>query len=716
MNEIVYKYMNWPRIENIVYGEEPSPKDVMGPRILPEGILIQGYFPKALQVQVLVGEESYPMELEDDGGYFAVMIPGRKIPSYKYHVIRQDGEETFADAYAFPGQITEDEEKAFCAGTYDHAFEKLGAHPLVINGVEGTSFAVWAPNAMRVSVVGDFCNWDGKRLMMHRMPMSGIFELFVPGVKPGNCYKYELKLHNGTIVSRNDPYAFRMGIIHKDHCVVADLGDFHWTDEKWLEERKKYQDRNQPVSIYETSLSYWQKGQDLIDFVSSLGYTHVELHPVMEYLDEVTSGYATSAYFAPTVRFGTPEDFQQLVDGLHRAGIGVILDWTPAHFPGYESGLRSFDGTPLYEVKDPAMAVHPKWKTWLFNYDSPMVREFLLSNAFYWLEKYHCDGLRLDDVDAMLYLDYGRSPGQWTPNIYGNNENLYAVAFLKQLNTSVKKSLPGVLIIAQEDGLWPCLTDSVENDHLGFDYKWSGGWTRDLLGYLAQKPEDRWSYHDQLTLSSVYAYSEHYVLTLGRRDVGGLENFMSLLPGDTKQKMAQIRAAYSYQVLHPGCKMTAPDPDLPEELRQCLKDLNTLYKTHPALYAKDDDFEGFEWIQLMKSQENVLAFLRRTDKPEETLLALCNFSGTPHLKYSVGVPFHGKYKEIFNSDNVRYGGEGTVNARARTSRPEECDEREESLRVNVPAMGVSVFTCTPVEEPAEKKKPAAAKSAGRKKA
>lgn len=709
MNETVYGYMNWPRIENVVYGEEPSPRDVMGARIVPEGILIQGYFPGAEKVQILAGKKIFDMDLQDEGGYYAALIPGRKIPKYQYCVTGEQGTQTFADAYAFPGQITQEEEKAFCSGVYYHAYEKLGAHPMELNGVKGTYFAVWAPNALRVSVVGSFCNWDGRRLMMHRMPMSGIFELFVPGVKPGDCYKYELKLRGGTISLKMDPYAFQMGIIHRDHSVVADLRDFQWSDEVWMKERKKYNSRNQPLSIYETSLSFWQSGQELIDFVSTMGYTHVELHPVMEYLDEMTFGYATLAYYAPTARYGTPADFQRLVDGLHGVGVGVILDWTPAHFPQHYSGLKLYDGTPLYEVKDPAVAVHPKWDTLLFNYESPMVKDFLIANAFYWMELYHADGLRMDDVDSMLYLDYGRNPGEWKPNIYGSNENLHAVEFLKHLNSIVKKNLPGVLLIAQEDGLWPQITDSVENDHLGFDYKWSGGWTADLLKYLSQEPENRKNYHDQLTFSSVYAYSEHYVLTLGTRDVGNLEHFMSILPGTSAQRMAQIRAAYAYQMFHPGCKMTAPDRDMPEGLENCVKDLNSLYRSQPALYEKDDDYEGFEWIQLMKSEENVLAFLRRTDKPEETLLIVCNFSDRPYLKYPVGVPFHGKYKEIFNTDRREYDGEGTVNPRAKISRMAECDEREFSIGVNVPALGATVFSCVPVQEEIQKK---GSKSAG----
>lgn len=703
MSKKCYDYMDWPRIESVVYAEEASPRDVMSPRITPDGILIQGYFPEADSAEVVTDGERYPMEQEDEAGYFAVLVQGRKIPSYRFSVKWGEKISEFYDPYAYPCQISEEEEKAFCAGVFYHAYEKLGAHPLTINGVKGTLFAVWTPNAMRVSVVGDFNSWDGRFHMMHRMPMSGIFELFIPGVKAGSTYKYEIKLKNGTIRYKADPYAVATGVPEGDHSVIADLSSIYdgtaWHDEKWMNNREIYADRRQPISIYETDITEWESKEQLIAFVKDLGYTHIELKPVMEYLDESAGAYSTFAYFAPTARFGTAEDFRQLVDGLHQEGIGVFLDWTPAQFPRLEAGLERFDGTPLFEVQNPAEAVHPKWGTLLYNYASPMVREFLISNAFYWMGLFHVDGLRMDDVDAMLYLDYGRKPGEWTPNLYGTNENLYAMEFLKHLNSIVKKKLPGVLLIAQEDGLWPELTDSVENDHLGFDYKWNSAWTQDLLRYLSFDPIERKNYHDELTLSMLYAYCEHYVLALGSRDVGNLSSFMKRLPGNESQKLAQVREAYTYQILHPGCAMNAPDKDMPETLKTFLRDLNALYKAQPALSARDDDYDGFEWVQLMKYEENVIVFERKTDKPDETLLAVCSFAAIPYEDYQVGVPFYGKYKEIFNSDQKVYGGEGVVNPRAKTCRAEECDEREYSITIKVPALGVTIFACTPTKEP-----------------
>lgn len=695
MDEKVYGYMDWPRIEAIVYGEETAPRDVMGPRITQDGVLIQGFFPDAEEVSVISGKKTYVCEKEDEAGYFAVLLPVRKVPEYRFLIKMGETEKECYDPYAFPCQITEEEEKAFCAGVYYEAYKKLGAHPMEIKGVKGTLFAVWAPNAVSVNIAGDFNGWIGRATIMHRMPMSGIFELFVPGVEAGTHYKYEIKVKGGEVLLKADPYGNSADHDPEGASVVADVSAFQWNDGDWMKERHRFDDRKQPVSIYETSLEEWKSAEELVEFLAEEDFTHVELHPVMEYLDDITGGYSTYAYYAPTSRFGNVADFQKLVDELHQAGIGVILDWTPAQFPRFDAGLEKFDGTPLYEVQDPAMAVHPMWGTMLYNYGSPMVKDFLLSNAFFWLDEFHVDGFRLDDVDAMLYLDFGREAGQWRPNLYGSNENLQAVEFLKHLNSIVKKRNPGVLLIAQEDGLWPQLTDSVENDHLGFDYKWSGGWTKDLLSYIEVEPLERKDYYDQLTLSMMYAYSEHYVLTLGRRDVGTLKEFLEKLPGSPKQKLAQVRAAYAYLMLHPGVKMTAPDKECIEEMKAYIHDLNAMYRSCPALYAMDGNSDGFEWIQFTNYDENIVAFLRKTEKMEETLLIVCNFSPVSYDSYQVGVPFAGKYKEIFNSDNGKYGGLGVVNTRAKNAVHAECDNRENSLKMKLPAYGVTVFSCTP---------------------
>ena len=719
MQDKVFEYMDWPRIESVVYAEESSPRDVMAPRITEEGILIQGFFPGAESVSVLAKDRTFAMSLQDEAGYYAVLLPFVKIPAYRFNVTRDGRTETFADPYAFPCQIDETEEKAFLAGVWYDAYTKLGSHEVTIDGVSGTLFAVWAPNALRVSIVSDVNQWDGRLLPMHRMPMTGIYELFVPGIKAGTMYKYEMLLKGGVIQLKADPYARRAEGPGGDASVVASSDEFAWTDLEWISTREGSARFDTPTSIYETTLADWENYDDLLNLLIRQGYTHVELHPVMEFLEDGSDGYPSSSLFAVSARYGQAADLKKLINDLHSNRIGVILDWNAAQFPRNEAGLALFDGTPLYEPADPAAAVHPMWNTMLFNYGSPMVTEYLLSNACFWAEEFHADGLRLDDVDAMLYLDYGKKEGEYTPNIYGSNENLQAVEFLKHFNSIMHKRYPGFLTIAQEDGLWPCLTGSVEDDFIGFDYKWSGGWTGDLLTYLKADPIMRGGLHDQLTLSMLYAYSEHYILTLGSRDAGDIKGLMDAVWGDEAQKAAQARAAYAYMYLHPGGKMAFPGKDVPEEFEQLIRDLNRIYRSCPALYSKDDVFDGFEWIQLMKQEENVLAFLRKGEKPEDTLLAVCNFSAVSYPSYQVGVPYYGRYKEIFNSDQQVYGGSGFVNPRGKASALKECDERDCSVKLKLAPLSVCVFSCMPDERPSaawkEEKETKKAETAGAKK-
>ena len=728
MEDLAYSYMDWPRIEAVVYGEEKAPKDVMAPKVTSQGILIQGFFPEAKEAAVITGGKSFPMVREDQAGYYAVMVPGKKIPEYRFRIFYENGEDEFYDPYAFPEMIYEEEERAFLAGVFYEAYQKLGSHSDVMNqygthaGVSGTYFAVWAPNAVRVSVVGDFNQWDGRRLPMHRMPMSGIFELFIPELGPGHEYLYEIKTRSGNILLKADPYAARSRMKAEAGrpplvSVTGGVEDFDWDDEDWLCERGKFARRDLPVSILEVKLTEWDDWDKLAKMTAEEGFTHVELLPVMEFLDSDSDGYSTAGYFSVTSRFALPSKegekdllppdirLKKLVSSLHRLGIGVIADWMPAQFPRFYGGLELFDGTVLYERPEPAQSVHPIWGTMLYHYESPMVTDFLISNAMYWINEFHFDGLRLDDVDAMLYLDYGRQNDSWTPNYYGTNENLAAVEFLKHLNSLLHRMFPGVLLIAQEDGLWPQLTDNVDNDHLGFDYKWSSGWTKDFLEYLTLDPIMRAGTHDQLTLSMLYAYCEHYILTLGRRDIGSLSSFCHKLPGNADQKFSQVREALAYMLAHPGCKMTAGvhEPFLfddmgSETLFLFMHDLNILYKNHPALYAMDSEAEGFEWIQLTRAKENVLAFLRKTTDPSQAILVLANFAAVDYEGYTVGVPFPGEYVEIFNTDNTVYGGSGLVNSEPVLSKAQEWDERENSISLNLAGLSVVFFACTPASE------------------
>ncbi|MGI6068981.1 MAG: 1,4-alpha-glucan branching enzyme [Blautia sp.] len=727
MKDILYQYMDWPRIEAVVYGEERAPRDVMGPLVTDDGILLQCFFPQAERVSVEIGAQKkrYPMKRQDEAGYFACMVPGKEIPEYIYVVEKGKAEAArFQDPYAFPCQISELDEKRFLAGIHYEIYEKLGAHPMEVDGVQGVYFAVWAPNALRVSVVGDFNQWDGRRCPMHRMPASGIFELFLPGVEAGAIYKYEMKLKGGGICLKADPYANGTENLPGRASKVCDLDGYDWQDGQWQKKEEKGLPGT-PLCICEVDLASFAEGLESKDYralgeavaayAGRMGYTHVELVPVMEYKE---NPYATANYYAPTSRFGTAREFMEFVDILHQADIGVIMDWTPAHFPKDPQGLEAFDGTCLYENEDIRKKYHPMWGTLLYNFDSPLVRNFLIANAFFWMRKYHIDGLRMDDVDAMLYLDYGRGEGEWAPNIYGTNENLEAIEFMKHLNSVVRKENPGFLLIAQEDGLWPELTGDVDETHMGFDYKWNRGWTQDFLGYLKNDFPFRSSHHDELSLAMVYGYFESYILTLGRRDVTDTASFLAMLPGDKQQKEAGLKAAYGFQMCHPGGKMHMEMQDAPEGVAKCLEDLIHLYREYPAMHRMDGNPDGFEWVQLMRYEENVLTFLRKTEKEEDTLLVVVNFSPDPYEGYAIGVPYHGKYKEVFNSDKMIYGGSGFVNPRVKMSKKEECDEREHSIRVKVPPLGISIYAYSKVVEKvagntAAKKKTAAKKAAAK---
>ena len=605
----------------------------------------------------------------------------------------------------------------FHEGTNYKTYEYLGSHKLEQDGKEGVVFRTWAPNAAKISVVGEFNGWDEKKDPMERISEGGVWQCFIPDkVKEYDVYRYAVTTQDGEVLMKADPYAYHYETRPSNASKFYSLDGYEWNDNAWYQYKAKHSHYTNPVNIYEVHAGSWRKFADgnpfsyekfadeLIPYVKEMGYTHIELMPMTEYPYDGSWGYQVTGYFAPTARYGDPKEFMRFVDRCHQAGISVIMDWVPAHFPRDIHGLAKFDGTCCYEYADPRKGEHKDWGTLVFDYGRNEVISFLISSAVFWLEKYHIDGIRCDAVASMLYLDYGRNPGEWTPNIYGTNENLDALEFLKHLNSVIKERNPGLLLVAQENGLWPELTDSVENDHLGFDYKWSGGWTKDLLEYLSKDPIERKNYHDQLTMSMLYAYCEHYILTLGSRDVGTLKDFADKLPGSEEQKNAQIREAYAYMMLHPGCKMMAPDKDMPKELEVFVKDLNNMYLAHPALYQLDDEYDGFEWVQLMKYEENVIAFMRKTEKPEETVLAVCNFAAIPYENYNVGVPFAGKYKEIFNSDDKKYGGNGVVNTRVKAAKKAECDEREYSITVKLPALGVAVFTCTPEEI---EKKPAA---------
>ena len=759
MDKKLYDMMDWAGIEGVVYSEEDHPHDLLGPHVTEEGVLIQTFIPTAKEITVAVDgvKKTFPMEKEDEAGFFAVLIPRKKIPRYRLMVIYDDdSKQEMEDPYAFAPQITEKDTRKFNAGICYDIYEKLGAHPMTIDGVSGVYFAVWAPNAVRVSVVGDFVLWDGRRLPMRRLWDSGIFELFVPGLKEGAIYKYEIKAKGGMTYLKADPYANAAQMRPDTASVVADLTGFDWTDESWMERRKTEDTKEQPMFVYEMHLGSWKKPEDgryfytyrelapmVADYVKSMGYTHIELLPIMEHPLDASWGYQVTGYYAPTARYGSPKDFMYFMNYMHEQGIGVILDWVPAHFPRDNHGLAAFDGTCLYEHYDPRQGAHPHWGTLIYNYGRPEVKNFLIANALFWAKKYHADGIRMDAVASMLYLDYGKNAGEWVANIYGGNENLEAVEFLKHLNSIFKKETEGAVLIAEESTAWPKITGALDDGGLGFDYKWNMGWMNDTLSYMQLDPIFRSYHHNDLTFSMIYAYSEDFVLSLSHDEVvHGKGSMVGKMPGKREMKFANLRALYGYLITHPGKKLLFMGQDFAQfhewneekglewelleqedhqKMQSYMKSLLTLYRENPALYQRDYSPEGYEWINCISSNENMLIYMRKTENVDETLLVVCNFSPLVYENHRIGVPFHGKYKEIFNSDREEFGGAGNVNPRVKASKKEACDERENSITIKVPPMGISIFSCTRVKETVSanekartKKKNAARKTAANK--
>ena len=735
MENTLYDIMNWPEIEAVVYSECSNPKALLGARVIEEGVLIQAFFPNAQSVRVhnIRSNKFFEMGKYDDAGFYAVILPFKRIPAYTYEVTYDNGvTQELYDPYSFDSQFTDEDLKRFASGIHYEIYDKLGAHPMVLNGVKGVNFAVWAPNAMRVSVVGDFNLWDGRRHQMQKLGDSGVYEIFIPELDSGEFYRYEIKFKSREPALKSDPYGNYCEVRPARASVVYDINNFDWTDKAWLEERDKKNFDAEPVSIYEVHLGSWKKPEDgerefynyrelaveLASYVKSMGYTHIELMPIMEHPLDASWGYQVTGYYAPTSRYGTPDDFMFFMNYMHEKGIGVILDWVPAHFPKDRHALADFDGACLYEHPDPRRGEHPHWGTLIFDYGRPQVSNFLIANALFWAEKYHIDGIRMDAVASMLYLDYGKNEGEWLPNIYGGKENLEALEMLKHLNSIMKKRLPGVMLIAEESTAWPNITGPVENGAVGFDLKWNMGWMNDFLGYMQTEPYVRRYHYNELTFSMVYAYSEKFILVLSHDEVvHGKGSMAGKMPGATFElKFANLRAAYLFMMTHPGKKLLFMGQDfgqmdewnendglqwnllkydLHSNMQKFMKAANKLYNENPALYELDFSPEGFEWIDCTNAEENIAVFIRKSVKKEETLLVVCNFEQIYHEKYDVGVPYAGKYKEIINSDSKAFGGEGLVNSRMKKSVKKEASQRENSINIKIAPLSVSVFSFVP---------------------
>lgn len=739
MNKKLYNLMNWPKIEEIIYSECDDPHAILGPHGVGNQTLVQAYFPEAVEASIVFSEsgETFKMNLADDDGYFAVLLPmpEKDVPSYHYNVRGRDGAVMIrGEAYRYAPLIDRDDTERFRNGIHYTIYEKLGAHPISLNGIKGTYFAIWAPSAMRVSVVGDFNGWDGRMHQMRRLWDSGIFEIFIPDAAVGDNYKFELKLKTGLTYLKADPYCNASQLRPDTASVITDLNDFKWEDSDFLAKREAFQKGNAPVSVYEVYLgsiippeegesyaNYRKIADRLIPYVKEMGYTHVELMPVMEHPLDASWGYQVIGYYAPTSRYGSPKDFMYFVNELHKAGIGVILDWVPAHFPRDTQGLSNFDGTCLYEHLDPRQSFHPHWGTLIYNYGRPEVSNYLIANALFWVEKFHADGIRMDAVASMLYLDYGKGDGEWVANMYGGNENLEAIEMIKHLNSMMKKRNPGVLTIAEESTAFPKITGEPEDGGLGFDLKWNMGFMNDYLGYIRYDPYFRSHHHGELTFSMIYAYSERFMLVFSHDEVvHGKATLLEKMPGTTEQKLANLRLTYAYMMTHPGKKLLFMGQELGESdewnegrlvewelssspehegLARLVSDLNSIYRSNPELYILDDSPEGFEWINHISANECTLTFVRKGKGKDDILLVAANFSGISR-EITIGVPAAGKYKEIFNSDDEKYGGSGRVNSRVKRSKAVEWDDRPDSVTVKLASLSLSILKYMPytVEE------------------
>jgi 1,4-alpha-glucan branching enzyme len=614
-------------------------------------------------------------------------------------------------------------------GTHYRTYEKLGAHVKNVNGSVGTHFAVWAPNAERVSVIGDFNNWDSEANRMNVRPEAGVWETFVPEVRNGAVYKYRVySRYNAFVADKADPYGFAAEIRPQTASMVWDLAGYDWNDAEWMAERGRRHALDAPISVYEVHLGSWRRvpedgnrwltyrevAHQLADYVSHMGFTHVELMPVSEHPFDGSWGYQTVGYFAPTSRFGNPHEFMYLVDLLHQRGIGVIIDWVPAHFPTDEHGLGYFDGTHLFEHADPRQGKHPDWDTLVFNFGRREVTNFLISNALFWLEKYHIDGLRVDAVASMLYLDYARRDGEWIPNQYGGRENIEAVDFLRRFNERVYEEHPDVMTIAEESTSWPMVSRPTYLGGLGFGYKWNMGWMHDMLDYMSKEPIHRSYHHDRITFSMLYAFTENFVLPFSHDEVVHMKGSMiGKMPGDDWQKFANLRLLYGYMTGHPGKKLLFMGCEIGQwsewnhdhsiewhllefplhhGLQRWVRDLNTFYRGTPAVHEVEFDHHGFEWIDCNDHAASTITFLRRGHNPDDIAVFACNFTPVPRHNYRIGVPRGGWYKEALNSDATLYAGSGQGNAGGVEAAPAPMHGRSHSLTVTLPPLGMVVFT------------------------
>ena len=735
MDKTLYDLMDWAGIEEIVYSEAANPHRMLGAHMTPEGMLVQAFIPTARDITVKLSAtgKQYQMEMADETGFFAALIPRKTLADYTLLVFYDNGTlSEIHDPYSFAPQFTESDLKKFEAGVHYSIYNKMGAHPMTVKGVSGVYFAVWAPEAMRVSVVGDFNLWDGRRSQMRRLGDSGVFEIFIPELKKGAVYKYEIKFKNGDPALKADPYANYAELRPNTASIVWDLDEYKWNDQDWMKKRAALDTKTAPMSIYEVHLGSWmrkptevdKRGREIVgsefynyreiavklaEYVKEMGYTHVELLPVMEHPLDASWGYQVTGYYAPTSRFGTPDDFMYFMDYLHGQGIGVILDWVPAHFPRDAWGMAQFDGSCLYEHKDPRQGAHPHWGTLIYNYGRREVSNFLVGNALYWIERFGIDALRVDAVASMIYRDYSRKEGEWVPNEYGGRENLEAIEFLRNTNRVLGEQTPGAVTMAEESTDFAGVSRPSSTGGLGFWFKWNLGWMHDTLDYMKLDPIYRRHHHDKMTFGMLYNYTENFVLPLSHDEVvHGKKSILDRMPGDAWQKFANLRAYYGWMFAFPGKKLLFMGNEFAQGrewnhdgsldwhlleggdnwhhgVQRLVRDLNHTYRHHKALHELDFDPYGFEWLVVDDHERSVFVFVRR-DKAGNEIIVASNFTPVPRHGYRFGINQPGRWREELNTDSMHYHGSNTGNGGIVESEAIASHGREHSLSITLPPL------------------------------
>jgi len=720
-------------IAAIVGARHGDPFAVLGPHASHAGTVIRALVPGATTVRACPKSGAPQIALicrHPDGFFEALMPPGADWSRYTLHARNADGAWSFLDPFMFGPILGPLDDHLLIEGTHQQLYARLGAHPMTLDGIPGVHFAVWAPNASRVSVVGDFNAWDGRRHPMRKRIDSGLWEIFAPAIAEGTLYKVEIAAADGTLQPlKADPIGFAAELRPSTASVVARTDALDWTDAAYLAERTRTDPRRQPMSIYEVHLGSWRRGDGnafptydeiadtLIPYAAGMGFTHIELMPVTEHPLDASWGYQPIGLFAPTCRFGTPAGFAGLVDRAHAAGLAILLDWVPAHFPTDQHGLARFDGAPLYEYADPRRGYHPDWKTAIFDYGRREVANFLAASALYWLDRFHIDGLRVDAVASMLYLDYSRREGEWLPNEDGSRDNRDAVRFLQRVNTLAYGLHPGITMTAEESTAWPGVSRPVDSGGLGFGFKWNMGWMHDTLAYIGRDPSHRKWHHDQMTFGLLYGFSENFVLPLSHDEVvHGKGSIFSRIPGDDWQRAATLRAYYAFMWAHPGKKLLFMGQEFgqPREwnfsqsldwhllenklhsgIQTCVRDLNRLYRETPALHARDCESEGFQWIVVDDAAQSVFAWLRWGNESDPPVAVVCNFTPVPREGYRIGLPFPGKWAEILNTDAALYGGSGLGNLGAVEATPIPSHGLPASAALLVPPLGTVYLRYAP---------------------